>query len=90
MENCCKGDRIAVTKNSCVKVVDLDTVLNTYHGLPKMGERKSYTQLSIVRVQGMRRYNCKVERVTSRYSCRKSNRSCANYCHKWNNNCENK
>ena len=50
---------ITVIKDLNPKLVDLDGFLLNYQGLPKHNEQAAAKQMSLVRGQGVKHYNCK-------------------------------
>ena len=54
-----RAGAMIVIKDLNLKLVDLDGILFNHEGLPKHNERAAAKQMSLVRGQGVKHYNCK-------------------------------
>ena len=59
MSTLCRARATTVIKDLNPKLVDLDGFLLNYQGLPKHNEQAAAKQMSLVRGQGVKHYNCK-------------------------------
>ena len=66
------------------KLLNLEGVLLSHQGLPKLNQRAVAKQMSCVRCQGIKRCNCKEICLSQVCSCFKIGVKCTSACHEGN------
>ena len=84
-----RAGAITVFKDLNPKLVNLDRVLLSYQGLPKLNKQAAAKQMLLVRGQGVKCCNCKGSCKTRVCSYYELGLKCKSQCYKGNSKCQN-